>query len=219
MKTYLVNGVLLARLVIFLWLGRFCICSQAQPGSWNNVFNAPVQITSMAYGNGTFVGVGGGLRFISHDGSNWTVYANAPIINQAGVAYGNGMFMTFGTNIQNKANYILQSTNGTTWATIYTSSNTLFAAAYGNNTWVFVGTNDITTANMTSPNWSWSEFQPSVSPACITYANGLYIMGCYLNGYYSIFSSADAITWQFDANLATFSGYTGQPPFTGIAYG
>ena len=187
---------------------------------------------SIAYGNGTFVGVGGGFRFISHDGSNWTVYANAPIINQGGVAYGNGVFMTFGTNIQNKANFVLQSTNGTTWTQVYTSSNTLFAAAYGNNTWVFVGINDITTANATSTNWSWSEFQPAFFPACITYGNGIFVIGAYSNwginnnntaGYnYWIFSSSDGITWQYNATLPNPAYNTwGNVPFiyTGIAYG
>ena len=52
----------------------------------------------MAYGNGTFVGYGGGLGIISHNGSNWTPYASPPTITGGGVAYGNGMFLAFGTN-------------------------------------------------------------------------------------------------------------------------
>ena len=174
----------------------------------------------MAYGNGTFIGVGGGFRFISHDGANWTVYANAPIINNGGVAFGNGMFLTFGTNNQYKANYILQSTNGTTWTTIYTSSNALFAAVFGNNTWVFVGTNEIVTANVTSSNWSWSEFQPSFSPACITYGNGVFLIGAYIGGVsYDLFSSFDGITWQYTGNLPFYSGAYSTLPVFGIAYG
>jgi len=203
--------------VIFAVDSQFDSC-QAQPlNSWNLVLsNSPVQITSMAYGNGTFVGVGGGLRFISYNGSNWTTYANPPIINNGGVAFGNGMFLKFGTNSQFKANYVLQSSNGMTWTTIYTSSNALFAAAFGNNTWVFVGTNDIVTANVTSSNWSWSEFQPSFSPACITYGNGVFVIGAYIGGnYYSIFSSSDGITWQYDCNLGMVSVRNS----LGIAYG
>ena len=224
MKRILFCWVRFIALLVVLALDSHFDCCHAGPlASWNLVFsNSPVSITSMAYGNGTFLGCGGGLRFLSHDGSNWTVSATPPIINNGGVAYGGGMFLAFGTNNQYKANYILQSTNGTAWTTIYTSSNTLFAAAYGNNTWVFVGTNnEIVTANVISTPlgtnsvlWSWTDFQPSFSPACITYGNGVFVMGAYISGYYSIFSSSDGITWQYDTSLAGGS-YT----FAGIAYG
>ncbi|MGP8052648.1 MAG: hypothetical protein ACLQAH_02385, partial [Limisphaerales bacterium] len=66
-------------------------------------------------------------NFGSYDGVNWTTYVAPPIINggasfgvtqyDPGIIYGAGMFLTFGTNIQNKANYILKSTNGISWTT------------------------------------------------------------------------------------------------------
>ena len=208
----------MAKLMFFISISQFCFCCQAGPlDSWNLVsVNNPVQITSMAYGNGTFVGNGGGLQFVSHDGSNWTSYTAPPVITQGGVAYGNGTFLAFGTNTQFKANYILQSTNGITWTQIYTSSNTLFAAAYGNNAWVFVGRNEIVTANLTSSNWSWSDYQPIFSPACITYGNGVFVIGGNLGNYYSIFSSSDGNAWQFDCNLTNSLATYFVP---GIAYG
>jgi hypothetical protein len=49
--------------------------------------------------------------------------------------------MMCGTNSQFDANYILESTSGTTWTKIYTSSNALTAAVYRNGTRVFVGSN------------------------------------------------------------------------------
>lgn len=193
-----------------------CDCCLANPlASWNLVFsNSPVPITGMAYGNGTFIGVGGGFDFISHDGSNWTISETSPVINSGGIAYGDGMFLAFGTNNQYQANYVLQSTNEMTWTRIYTSSNTLFAAAYGNNTWIFIGTNDIATATLTSSSWNWSEYQPSFSPGCICYANGNFVIGAVLNGQSLIFSSSDGMTWQYDASVEGGSSGT-----TGIAYG
>lgn len=171
----------------------------------------------MTYGNGTFVGVGGGFRLISYDGANWTTTTTSPSINPAGVAFGGGMFLMFGTNSQNKANYVLQSTNGTTWTTIYTSSNTLTAAAYGNNTWVLIGSNEIATATITSSNWNWSEFQPSFSPSGIAYGNGMFVIGGYLStGQLTILSSSDGISWQFDSTLPEFSHI---PALSGIVYG
>ena len=156
-----------------------------------------------------FVGVEDGARLISYDGVTWTGYIAPPVINygtaQPGIAYGAGMFLTFGTNNEKKASYILKSTNGTGWTTIYTSSNCLFAAAYGNNTWVFIGTNEIVTATMTSSNWNWTEFQPGFSPCSIAYGNGTFVIAPYGHYYSSpsaIFSSSDGIAWQYKSTLA-----------------
>lgn len=219
MKAFRPVDLHLVKALLFALAVQLQFSSQAQPTSWNAVLaNIPVQITSMAYGNGTFVGCGSGWRFVSENGSNWTVYANAPIINQGGVAYGNGQFYTFGTNAEKRANYILMSTNGTTWVYIYTSSNTLYAGAYGNNTWVFIGTNyELVTANMTITNWVWSEFQTPFSPNCITYGNGNFVIGAIVGSTFVIFTSSDGITWQYRANL---QGNISSPtPFEGITYG
>lgn len=208
-----------AILAIFISVNFFCECCLADPlGSWNLVFsNSPVPITSMAYGNGTFIGVGGGLQFVSHDGSNWTASATSPGIDNGGIAFGNGMFLAFGMNNQSRANYVLQSTNGAAWTTIYSPAKTLISAAFGNNTWVFIGTNDILTATLASSSWNWSEFQPSFSPACISYVNGSFLMSAILNYGYSVFSSADGITWQYNSSLPTYS--INASALTGIAYG
>ena len=126
--------------------------------------------------------------------------------------------MAFGTNAQFKANYILQSTNGMSWTPVYTSSNTLFAAAYGNNTWVFIGKNEIVTASLTLPNWSWSDYQPVFSPACITCGNGVFVIGANMGGNYSIFSSSDGNVWQYNCDLTnSSSGFF--PGIPGITYG
>jgi hypothetical protein len=195
--------------VLFALDLQFDSCHADPLSSWNEVSSSPFPITSMAYGNGTFVGGGRGWWAISHDGSNWQFYVSPPIISGGGVAYGNGMFLAFGTNNERHANYILQSTKGTTWSTIYTSSNNLNAAAYGNNTWVFVGNNnEIVTANVTSTNWNWTEFQPGFWPCCLTYGNGVFVIGATSFSFggtnYSIFSSSDGITWQYDFNGAWF---------------
>ena len=176
--------------------------------------NSPAQVNSLAYGNGTFVGYGGGMWFVSHDGANWTINETPPIIYSAGVVYGNGVFLAFGTNTQNKVNYILQSTNGINWTQIYASSNLLFSAAYGNNTWVFIGANEIVTAKGTSTNWTWIDYQPTFTPACIIYGNGVFVIGSKASAF-NIFSSSDGITWQYNSSLTGYSSYA----FTGITYG
>ena len=198
--------------------------------SWTQVWsrNGLLQnVSSIAYGNGVFVGVGDGARLVSNDGVNWTTYSSPPIIKGTpGVAFGGGTFVTFGTNTQTKANCILKSTDGITWTNIYTSSNTLKAAAFGNNTWVFVATNEIVVATMTSSNWNWADFQPSFAPRTITYGGGNFaVIG--QSGYaginFDVLSSSDGITWQYDSTFSfdtIYPGY-GNVSFnvSGIAFG
>ena len=200
--------------VLFL---AFVINSFSQNGvtNWSQVFTGPAPVSGMAYGNGTFVGVGGGLRFISHDGSNWTAYASPPILNPAVIVYGNGLFISFGTSAST-SRIIYQSTNGLNWSPLYTNAIPLVAAAYGNGTWVFIGTNDLLTASVNSPNWNWSEYQPSFYPNCITYANGAFVLVAELFGSGYVFSSSDGVTWQF---VHTFPQSPNNGVFGKIVYG
>ena len=189
--------------------------SQSGVTNWNKVFSGPAPVTSIAYGNGTFVGVGGGLRFISHDGSNWTAYASPPILNPAGVAFGNGQFVMFGTS-NSTSRVIYQSTNGLNWNPLYTNSVYLVAAVYGNGTWVFIGANELLSASTASPNWNWSEYQPVFYPNCITYANGAFILVAELFGSAYVFSSSDGTTWQF---VHSFPQSPSNNSFGKIVYG
>lgn len=96
--------------VIFSVWFHLCSSSHAQPlASWRFVTGNLAPVTGMAYGNGTFVGVGGGYDYISHDGSNWSIYAHPTFLNQAGIAYGNGLFVCYGTNTQIQPYFICAS--------------------------------------------------------------------------------------------------------------
>ncbi len=200
----------------------FSAQSQTDPlASWNLVYQAPVPINSMAYGNGTFVGLGGSLRFLSHDGSNWMVYSSPPTLQPASVIFGNDIFITFGTNSQSGGStYLYQSTNGLSYSPIFTNANSFFAAAGGNNIFVFIQTNDILTATIGPTNWSWSEYQPAFEPACIGFANGTFVMVANLNGA-SVFTSSDGILWQYTSTIPTIFTHNGtlSPTVNGIAYG
>ncbi len=189
--------------------------SQSGVTNWNQVFSGPAPVNSIAYGNGTFVGVGGGLRFISHDGSNWTAYASPPILSPAGVAFGNGLFVTFGMS-NSTSRVIYQSTNGLNWNPLYTNAVPLVSASYGNGTWVFIGTNELLSASIASPNWNWSEYQPVFYPNCITYANGAFVLIAELFGSGYVFSSFDGVTWQF---VHTFPQNPSNNSFGKIVYG
>ncbi|MEI9866393.1 MAG: hypothetical protein WDN00_17925 [Limisphaerales bacterium] len=216
-------------------------------------------IASVSYGNGRFVGIGSsGVRTLSYDAVNWTTYVSAPIIDGGGIpgstttsngistttgfipgrtpgiVYAAGMFIEFGASGIDKADYILKSTNGLTWQSIYTSnfSNApiyTVAAAYGNNTWVFIRNHtqtsfsyEIVSASVTSSNWNWSNLNTGFSVNDLTYGNGVFAICATINyfdpqtfqdlNYNMILSSPDGMNWQFvsaplDAT-ASFSGMT-----------
>jgi hypothetical protein len=218
-----------AVLAVFVLAKVFCTScpGQGDPlNSWTLTWSgnpALQKATGIAYGNGMFVAVGNGARLVSSDGVNWTTYISPPIINTGnpapGVAYGGGAFVEFGTFNAGGTNYnyILKSTNGLIWTPIftYTNGNAVYAAAYGNNTWVFLGPNQIITASTTSSNWNWTQFNPSFSPASIVFGNGTFAVVNYNSSY--VLSSADGITWQYDSPFPVINGYNpGAPP---LAYG
>lgn len=177
MKAFKGIRLLFSKAVVLGIIFSITHCCQGQIIPSTKVFEGPAPVTSLAYGNGTFVGVGGGFWSVSNNGSNWAVKANAPIINNGGVAFGNGMFLAFGTNMQSEANLILQSTNGTSWTPIFAPPTTLTAAAYGNSTWVFIGTSGITVDSVVGNSNHWTQFLPPFSPTCITFGNGVFVIG------------------------------------------
>ena len=190
------------RIRLATWLSMILACAagfaQGDPNNLNSwtLANSVLGASAIAYGNGMFVGISGQARLVSYDGANWTAYTTPPTVYSGGIAYGGGAFLSFGTNFQSNANSILKSTNGMTWTTIYTSSNALTAAAYGNNTWVFVGNNEIVTASVTSSNWNWTEFNLPFylqTISSITYGNGQFVIVTSGN----ILSSSDGIAWQY----------------------
>lgn len=203
MKTLGSVQPLWARVFALAVMIQFPLWCHADPlGTWNLVLsNTPAPLTGMAYGNGTFVGVGNGLDYVSHDGSNWAVYANPTFLNQMGIAYGNGLFVSYGTIGQTRPDYVSTSIDGIHWTTIYTNNTLINAAAYGNNTWVFAGptTNgsEILTASAASSNWSWTQVPLPETPTNLSFLNGSFVMMLNYNSVEAIFSSPDGSTWQF----------------------
>jgi hypothetical protein len=90
----------------------------------------------IAYGNSTFVAVGGsGLVLTSTDGITWTK-RNAGTNNLQGVTYGNGTFVAVGLS----GKILTSSDNGAHWTPRASNITTpLDGVTYGNGTFVAVG--------------------------------------------------------------------------------
>ena len=173
--------------VLCCLVGTATTCFGAPLGTWKSVLsNPPAQLTGMAYGNGTFVGVGGGLSFVSHDATNWSTYATPTFMYQAGVAFGGGTFMAYGTNSPSPLAYICASGDGMSWRTVFPNvqANTkkIYAAAYGNNTWAFLAyindANGVLAGNATSAtNWNWTQVSLGQNTlSSLYFLNGTFVL-------------------------------------------
>jgi hypothetical protein len=91
------------------------------------------RLFGVAYGNGTFVAVGGlGTILTSTDGVTWTSETSGINYHLWGVTYGNGTFVAVGDD-----GTILTSTDGVTWTSETSGTNyNLEGVTYGNGTFV-----------------------------------------------------------------------------------
>ena len=93
--------------------------------------------SGVAFGNGTYVLVGGNALLTSMDGQTWTKQASGSAASPNSVAYGNGLFVTVGIGV-------FSSPDAQKW-TRRTSgaSQTLSEIAYGNGVFVADGSSDV----------------------------------------------------------------------------
>lgn len=100
-------------------------------------------LSSVAFGNGTFVAVGAGSTVVtSPDGVNWTVSNAGAYGNLARVRFVNGQFAAVGTSDQ-----ILFSTDGTGWTSYTLPSADSWDVAYGNGVYVAAGSTTYVSSN------------------------------------------------------------------------
>ncbi|WP_461257692.1 hypothetical protein [Treponema sp. R80B11-R83G3] len=142
-----------------------------------------VAVTSIAYGNNTFVAVGygqdGGKIATSTDGVNWKAVADTKFTTAIiSIGYGNGTFVAGGD--YGKMAY--SSDNGATWTAVEDStfgSNTnssINAIAYGNSTFVAVGRVGI--AYSTNNGATWTKVEDNNLPYyknAIAFGNGMFV--------------------------------------------
>jgi hypothetical protein len=160
-------------------------------------------LTSVAYGNDTFVVVGdNGIILTSPDGETWTQRTSGTSSTLLGVCYGNDTFVAVGADI------ILTSSDGVMWTskTLDTVLN-FKSVKYLKNIFIAVGIGlgrAIGGVVFTSPDgitWTGGE---AASPACVLegvdYGNNTFVtVGHYLiDGDYVIRTSPDGITWTGD---------------------
>ncbi len=169
-------------------------------------------ITSIAYGNGKFIAVGGTIGYeiiiaYSADGVNWTKAASHPfgtgLINS--VAWGNGKFVAVGSGSNDKR-VIANSTDGVIWTEVTTAvfpnrdiyvivwgaDKFVIAGQYGSHSGMAYSADGVTWADV--PNTS-NALGSSVVIEQLGWGDGKFVAGTNNMAY-----STDGITWTKAAN-------------------
>ena len=179
--------------------------------NWTMVTNGT--FSSIAYGNGIYVGVSGAVgSYIvkrSINGSTWTTQTIPENNNWTSLTYGNGLFVAVAnTGIHE----IMTSPDGITWtAQTAAEANNWYNITYGNGLFVTVASSG-THRVMTSPDgitWTARSAAEANSWYSVTYGNGLFVaVASY--GTHRVMTSPDGITWtaQTAAEANTWDGVT-----------
>ena len=134
-----------------------------------------VNLTAVAYGNGTFVAIGDyyGTALTSPDGVTWT-QRSMPIKNRYfyGGAFGHGMFVTVGD-----VGKIMSSPDGINWtAQASGSSANLASVSFLNDQFVAVGSNGAILTSSNGIAWTPHATASTNQWRGVTYASGQYLV-------------------------------------------
>ena len=199
------------------------VFSSDEGGSFTKSASGTTQnLSGVGYDGTQYVAVGAaGTILTSPDGKTWMPRTSNTTADLTSVVPYNGSFYASGIR-----HTLITSTDGITWTKIFGSNINpalLQGVAYGNSTWVTVGTDNSNSSNplpvvFTSPDgnsWtpqSFGTFPVSVFNAAtaVAYLNNQFLAA----GPNSILSSPDGVTWTAHA-LASVTG----SPITGFAWG
>ena len=129
------------------------------------------ELTSVAYGNGIFIGVGDHVRLQSRDGIVWWDVGMAADYRFADLAFGNGLFVCVGQREETDGSlsYTIQySWDGWNWSWIYSPVQTeLHAVCFAGDAFYAVGDYSTVLRSVDAVTWS-------LHPAWITHKWGFF---------------------------------------------
>jgi hypothetical protein len=188
------------------WLSSEIIRHETGPvNTWMN---------GVAYGNGTYVAVGGlgGPIFTSPDAQDWTQRNwDLGVNNWRAAAFNNGRFVIVGETSSGEfppRSSIQSSTDGVNWTrTRFESAGLLHCVAHGNGVWVAAG-NDLYTSTDAS-SWTPRTIPTTGMVYAATFAAGRFVLAGELGG---VLTSSDGTSW-------THQSAFGNATVRGLAYG
>ncbi|MCB1121056.1 MAG: fibronectin type III domain-containing protein [Verrucomicrobiae bacterium] len=153
-------------------------------------------ISSIAYGNGTFVAVGAnGLIVTSPDGATWTGRTSGQTGIYRCVIFAENRFLAVGSDVP-----VLESSNGTTWTPSNAPLYNFYGVAYGNHTYVAVGFLGKIFSSTDGKVWTQRTSGTSSRLHSVTYGNNQFV-ACGLSG--TILTSTNGVTWSQQTSNST----------------
>jgi hypothetical protein len=194
-------------------------------GDWTVVSNTPFgtnNISTVAYGNGTFVagGQNGKMAYSTNNGKDWTSVSNSTFGTSSinGITYGDNKFVAVSDydEIAHPYGGIAYSTDGITWtkvsAPVTEGYDHINDIAYIGGKFVAVGNKGMAYSDH-GTSWTWVSNPPFGSWHSIGYGNDKFVAG----GDASIAYSTDAISWAVTETERTNVKYFDK--IYGVAYG
>jgi hypothetical protein len=148
-----------------------------------------ISLSSIAYGNGTYVAVGDGTSApnvavqTSPDGINWTSRQADVTSVWSGVTYGNGLFVAVGVDANWSTGVAMSSPDGINWTSVTLPANTvaLTSITFGHGHFVAVGygldqqTTQWTLFSPDGVSWSLGVGGSDGYWKSVTYGNGIFV--------------------------------------------
>ena len=197
---------------------------------WSTATMPQNQWNGLAFGNGTFVAIGGdagndaAYSTNGTNGTNWNVSTLPGTYNWESVAYGSNKFVA----VDFFSSLAAYSTNGINWtATTLPNSNNWQAVTYGNGIFVAIAYNPTNVVGSTPTNAAYSangiNWTPTLLPSAgewqnVVYGNGVFVaVGGTTNGAYS----TNGISWKASTlPPGAWGGVAyGNGIFTALSYG
>jgi lysophospholipase L1-like esterase len=156
------------------------ISSSTDGTNWTKQYSDTVYpLHSVTYGNNQFIAVGWNGRILgSADGTNWTVKTSGTKESFFGIGYGNNQFVTVGGGY---GGAISKSANGNTWTAsnigniAYPQNMWLIAVAYGNGSFVAVGSSGQILTSADGIAWTAASYTAAAWLTSVIYANNQFV--------------------------------------------
>ena len=176
-----------------------------------DTFSLP-PLSSVTYGNGTFVAVSNvSSTFYSTDSINWS-NANALFDTWSSVTYGNGQFVAV-SNYGTTSN-VMYSLDGNMWSNVTTgtTSNSWTSVSYGNDRFLAISSNATSMYSLNGINWTTGG-SPGLQSNCLTFGDGYFVCPSSNSSVSAVSISTNGQSWQ-ELSLNYTPGV-----YAGITYG
>ena len=166
------------------------------PTEWNTLSLTHLGCTSICYGKGKFVAVGGERGYYSEDdGKTWVAITDLANTNNSEVVYGNGRFVCIGTK-DSSSFYSLDGISWTAMTGIEDGDNCV-SLIYGKDRFMCITDYGKLYYSTQGKTWNNITMQFSGSNPVLCYGNGKFICGVANK----CIASTDGLTWDKILNL------------------